>query len=46
MADLLLLLLLYCRVYRITMRKLNRHAGLQEVMGAPLAGVCWTQLSV
>lgn len=26
------------RVYRITMRKLNRHAGLQEVMGAPLAG--------
>lgn len=31
-------LCLLCRVYRITMRKLNRHAGLQEVMGSPLAG--------
>lgn len=26
------------RVYRIAMRKLNTHAGILEVMGAPLAG--------
>ncbi|WIA41303.1 hypothetical protein OEZ86_004903 [Tetradesmus obliquus] len=26
------------RVYQVAMRKLTQHAGLQEVMGAPLAG--------
>jgi hypothetical protein len=26
------------RVYHVAMRKLTQHAGLQEVMGAPLAG--------
>jgi hypothetical protein len=37
-AELITEFTLSCRVYRITMRKLNRHAGLQEVMGSPLAG--------